>query len=36
MAAKDVYPNTVIVALEKESWLITHNPLILEFSSGRL
>jgi hypothetical protein len=36
MSAKDVYHNTVKVALQKEGWLITHDPLILELSSGRL
>ena len=36
MAAKDAYHNTVIVALKKDGWLITHDPLILELSSGRL
>jgi len=36
MTAKDIYHNTVIVALKKDGWLITHDPLILELSSGRL
>jgi len=36
MAAKDIYHNTVIAALKKDGWLITHDPLILELSSGRL
>ncbi len=36
MSAKDVYHNTVKVALQKDGWLITHDPLVLELSSGRL
>ena len=36
MPAKDVYHNTVKVALQKDGWLITHDPLVLELSSGRL
>jgi len=36
MSAKDVYHNTVKAALQKEGWLITHDPLVLELSSGRL
>ena len=36
MAARDVYHNTVKVALQKEGWLITHDPLVVELSSGRL
>lgn len=36
MAAKDVYHDTVKAALRKDGWVITHDPLILELSSGRL
>ena len=36
MSAKDVYHNTVKVALQKEGWIITDDPLVLELSSGRL
>ena len=36
MSAKDVYHNTVKAALQKEGWIITHDPLVLELSSGRL
>ncbi len=36
MAAKDVYHHTVIAALKHDGWTITHDPLILELSSGRL
>jgi XisH protein len=36
MPAKDVYHNTVKVALQKEGWLITYDPLVLELSSGRM
>lgn len=36
MAARDAYHDTVKVALEKDGWVITHDPLLLELSSGRL
>ena len=36
MSAKDAYHNTVKAALQKEGWVITHDPLVLELSSGRL
>lgn len=36
MAARDAYHNTVKVALQKDGWVITHDPLLLELSSGRL
>lgn len=36
MAAKDAYHDTVKAALQKDSWVITHDPLVLELSSGRL
>ncbi len=36
MSAKDAYHNTVKAALQKDGWRITHDPLILELSSGRL
>ena len=36
MSAKDVYHDTVKTALQKAAWVITHDPLVLEFSSGRL
>jgi len=36
MSAKDVYHQTVKIALQQEGWTITHDPLILELSSGRL
>ncbi len=36
MAAKDAYHDTVKAALQKDGWIITHDPLILELSSGRL
>ncbi|WP_254175260.1 element excision factor XisH family protein [Planktothrix pseudagardhii] len=36
MSAKDVYHDIVKAALQKEGWLITHDPLVLELSSGRL
>jgi hypothetical protein len=36
MAAKDAYHDTVKAALQKDEWLITHDPLILELTSGRL
>lgn len=36
MSARDAYRDTVKVALQKDGWVITHDPLILELSSGRL
>ncbi|NEQ82641.1 MAG: fatty-acid oxidation protein subunit alpha [Moorea sp. SIO2I5] len=36
MAAKDFYHEVVKTALNKDGWTITHDPLILELSSGRL
>ncbi|MGF1512354.1 MAG: element excision factor XisH family protein [Elainellaceae cyanobacterium] len=36
MFARDIYHNTVKVDLKKSGWNITHDPLILELSSGRL
>lgn len=35
MSAKDFYHNTVKAALQKDGWIITNDPLILEFTSGR-
>ena len=32
--ARDVYHNHVIHALEKDGWLITHDPFELEFGSS--
>ncbi|MGB3494917.1 MAG: XisH family protein [Elainellaceae cyanobacterium] len=31
MAAKDIFHNAVKYALEKEGWVITHDPLFLSF-----
>lgn len=36
MPARDVYHGVVKTALQKEGWIITHDPLVLELSSGRL
>lgn len=36
MSAKDAYHTAVKVALEKDGWTITHDPLIMALSSGRL
>ena len=35
MSARDFYHNTVKVALQKDGWTITHDPLTLEFALGR-
>ncbi|HLO84125.1 MAG TPA: XisH family protein [Nostocaceae cyanobacterium] len=32
MSAKDIFHNTVKIALEKEGWKITHDPLSFELS----
>lgn len=31
MPAKDIFHNTVKFALEKEGWIITHDPLLIRF-----
>jgi hypothetical protein len=36
MPARDVYHQVVKTALQKEGWVVTHDPLVLELSSGRL
>jgi len=36
VSAKDVYHDKVKIALQKEDWLVTHDPLLIELSSGRL
>ncbi len=33
MSAKDAYHNVVKVALIKDGWMITHDPLTLEFAN---
>ncbi len=35
MSAKDVYHEIVKTILQKDGWIITHDPLILKFSSNR-
>jgi hypothetical protein len=32
MSAKDIFHNTVKIALEKDNWLITHDPLSFELT----
>ena len=34
--ARDLFHTNVKVALQKDGWTITHDPLVLELSSGRL
>jgi XisH protein len=36
MPARDVYHQVVKTALQKDGWVITHDPLVLELTSGRL
>jgi hypothetical protein len=36
MSARDIFHNAVKMALEKEGWTITHDPLSLEFGLGSL
>jgi len=36
MSARDVFHDAVKIALEKEGWIITHDPLALEFGLGSL
>ena len=35
MSAKDVYHEVVKTILQKDGWIITHDPLILKFASNR-
>ena len=36
MSARDIFHNAVKIALEKDGWIITHDPLSLEFGLGSL
>ena len=36
MSAWDIFHNAVKIALEKDGWIITHDPLALEFGLGSL
>ena len=36
MPAKDIYHNTVKTALEKDGWIITHDPFPLKIGKKRL
>jgi len=36
MSARDIFHNSVKTALEKEGWIVTHDPLSLEFGLGSL
>jgi len=36
MSARDIFHDAVKIALEKEGWIITHDPLSLEFGLGSL
>ena len=36
MSARDVFHDAVKIALQKEGWHITHDPLSLEFGLGLL
>lgn len=36
MSAKDIYHNTVKLALEKDGWTITHDPFPLQIGKKRL
>lgn len=36
MAAKDVFHNAVRLALQKDSWTITHDPLTIDLADGQL
>lgn len=35
MSARDFYHNNVITALQKESWIITHDPYRIKLSKGK-
>lgn len=34
MSDKDIYHNSVRIALEKDGWIITNDPLSLEYAIG--
>lgn len=36
MPAKDIFHNTVKNALQKEGWIITHDPLFIRFGQVEL
>jgi hypothetical protein len=36
MSARDIFHDAVKIALEKDNWIITHDPLALEFGLGSL
>jgi hypothetical protein len=36
MSARDIFHNAVKIALEKDNWIVTHDPLTLEFGLGSL
>ena len=36
MAQRDIYHNTVVNALKKVGWTITHDPLIIPFGGQNL
>ncbi|WP_083775336.1 element excision factor XisH family protein [Gloeothece citriformis] len=36
MPAKDIYHDTVKIALQKEGWSITNDPLVLRYGSKDL
>ena len=36
MSARDIFHDAVKIALERENWQITHDPLALEFGLGSL
>ena len=36
MSARDIFHDAVKIALERDNWQITHDPLALEFGLGSL
>ena len=36
MPAKDIYHNQVKIALEKDGWTLTHDPLVLQYGAKDL
>ncbi len=36
MAAKDIFHNAVKAALQKDGWIITHDPLSIDLMDGQL
>ncbi|MGC1310537.1 MAG: element excision factor XisH family protein [Phormidesmis sp.] len=36
MSARDIFHNAVKAALQKDGWIITHDPLTIDLADGQL